>query len=102
MELGRESAGEPFSTEEADLLRRSKKKVKIRRDDGSIEEIDVVEVNIVELKGIEYSPRGTQGFSFREALTNDNTKRWYTGYCEDDELVDSVDVDGDSAGSTSP
>ncbi|GMP22714.1 hypothetical protein CsSME_00000612 [Camellia sinensis var. sinensis] len=107
MESERESAREPFSTEEADLLRRSKKKVKRRRDDVSMEEIEaqdtgVVEVNTVELKGIEYGPRDTQGFSFREALTNDNTKRWYTGDSEDGELVDSVDVDGDSAGSTSP
>ncbi|GMP48023.1 hypothetical protein CsSME_00015525 [Camellia sinensis var. sinensis] len=84
MELERENAREPFSIEEANLLRRSKKKVKRRRDYGSMEEINaedtgVVEVNTVELKGVEYGPRGTQGFSFWEALTNDNTKRWYTG-----------------------
>ncbi|CAL5355906.1 unnamed protein product [Camellia sinensis] len=99
MELEREREGKSISSEETDLLRRSTKKIKRRREDGSLEEIDdngsgSFGMDFGEAREVSYTPSRLPGSSFMEALTSDNTKLWYQGDSDDEgtTLHEAVDT----------
>ncbi|CAL5432622.1 unnamed protein product [Camellia sinensis] len=92
MELEREREGKSISSEETDLFRRSTKKIKRRREDGSLEEIDddgsgSFGMDFGEAREVSYTPSRLPGSSFMAALTSDNTKLWYQGDSDDEDTT---------------